>query len=246
ITLGALAVFALADFFLNRELVVPLYAIALVQVGIVVVAFRALRRPPTWRRAVGVPLAALTGIFATAVLSDVMSSNTQSTSLLCFVVSMITATLLPWGFWPQVATALVTGLSGLVAVVAVRGSLEGLGYASAAVAVALLASIYIAYAFERAGLARMLAEDEGRILHTSALRAGAATDLPSALLVVLRRVCETTGWVFGQAWTPTRDGRRLECGPAWYGERTHLQTFRAVSVQESMEPGVGLPGRTWA
>jgi hypothetical protein len=72
-----------------------------------------------------------------------------------------------------------------------------------------------------------------------------ADDLSSALLVVLRRVCEVTGWAFGQAWIPSATGGELECGPAWYDERGQLASFRERSEQHRFARGVGLPGRAW-
>ena len=43
------------------------------------------------------------------------------------------------------------------------------------------------------------------LLQTITLEVAAATDLSSALEIVLRRVCEKTGWVIGQAWVPNKE-----------------------------------------
>src|SRR5262249_55616231 len=56
-------------------------------------------------------------------------------------------------------------------------------------------------------------EDEVRLLQTIALDVAQTPDLRGALEVVLRRVCEATGWVLGQAWLPDPDLGVLVCSP---------------------------------
>src|SRR5438876_1169447 len=83
------------------------------------------------------------------------------------------------------------------------------------------------------------------LLQTIAMEVAAADHFSSALEVVLRRVCEKTGWVLGQAWVPNDDGTALDCGSAWFCGNGELRDFRAASEASHFRPGVGLPGRVW-
>ena len=93
---------------------------------------------------------------------------------------------------------------------------------------------------------RKRAEEQLNLLQTITMDVAAAGDLASALEVVLRRVCERTGWVFGQVWFPRQDGTVLDCGPAWFGSASGLEKFRVASKEVTFPPGVGLPGRAWS
>jgi len=88
-------------------------------------------------------------------------------------------------------------------------------------------------------------EEEINLLQTIIMAVSEAEDLHSALGIVLRKVCNATGWIFGEAWIPCPDGSYLECSPAWYCSAEGLQPFRKVSEGFTFAPGVGLPGRVW-
>src|SRR5437899_946347 len=83
------------------------------------------------------------------------------------------------------------------------------------------------------------------LLQTITMEVAAAGHFSSALEVVLRRVCEKTGWVLGQAWVPNHDGTALDCGSVWFCSNGELRDFRAASEASHFRPGVGLPGRVW-
>ncbi len=89
-------------------------------------------------------------------------------------------------------------------------------------------------------------EDELRLLQTLAVAIGEAEDLPSAFEVTLRKVCEETGWILGQAWVPRADGSAIDCTRAWHASVPGLERFREASAGTSFLPGIGLPGRVWS
>lgn len=92
---------------------------------------------------------------------------------------------------------------------------------------------------------RRQAEERIRLLQIITMDVAAASDLPAALAVVLRHVCEKTGWALGQAWIPSPDGTALDCCPAWFATEADLESFREMTKGILFSPGCGLPGRVW-
>ena len=88
-------------------------------------------------------------------------------------------------------------------------------------------------------------EEQLSLLQTISMEVAAASDLASALQVVLREVCEKTGWVIGQAWVPNPDATALDLVAAWYCGDGELKPFKTASEASHFEPGRGLPGRVW-
>ena len=88
-------------------------------------------------------------------------------------------------------------------------------------------------------------EEQLSLLQTITMEVAAASDLSSALEVVLRRVCEKTGWVLGQAWVPNHERTHLHCGPVWVCGEGDVKRFRTASEGSQFLPGEGLPGRVW-
>jgi len=93
---------------------------------------------------------------------------------------------------------------------------------------------------------RKQAEKAARFLHSVTQAIFESEDFQAALNVALQKVCEATGWDFGEAWVPKADGSVLECSPAWYGKHEGLKAFRSGSEALAFAPGVGIPGRVWA
>ncbi len=87
---------------------------------------------------------------------------------------------------------------------------------------------------------RRLAEAESKLLHEIVLGIGEAETFDAALTHILRRICETTGWIVGEAWLPGADSLQLH--PAWYGIGPELESFRRASLGFQFRKGAGLPG----
>jgi len=92
---------------------------------------------------------------------------------------------------------------------------------------------------------RRRAEEQVKLLQAITMEVAAAPDLSAALEVVLRLVCQSTGWILGQAWVPTEDGTVLQCDRAWFRAADKFDEFRTGSENTRLPMGVGLPGRVW-
>ncbi|MBI5810378.1 MAG: PAS domain S-box protein, partial [Deltaproteobacteria bacterium] len=83
------------------------------------------------------------------------------------------------------------------------------------------------------------------LMQTISLEVGDASDLRSALKITAGKICNFTGWSFGEVWVPNFDGSALEYYSAWHGRKEVLGAFAETSMGMIFPPGVGLPGRVW-
>jgi PAS domain S-box-containing protein len=88
-------------------------------------------------------------------------------------------------------------------------------------------------------------EEQLDFLQTITMELAAASEFAVALEIVLREVCEKTGWVLGHAWVRNPDVGVLDLVAAWYCGDGELKPFKAASEASHFEPGIGLPGRVW-
>src|ERR1700756_55879 len=102
-----------------------------------------------------------------------------------------------------------------------------------------------AYTSQSAEQKRQESEEQLGLLQTITTELTTAEDLSSALEVVLRDVCEKTGWVLGHAWVPNSEGTILDFVSGWYCGDGELKPFRTVSEESHFGHGIGLPGRVW-
>ena len=92
---------------------------------------------------------------------------------------------------------------------------------------------------------RQRAEEALRLLHSIVARIAEAEDFSSALHLALWHVCDVTGWVFGEVWMPSTDGRSLERSDIRHSVRADLLS-RDVAHVTPLAPGEGLAGRAWS
>lgn len=82
-------------------------------------------------------------------------------------------------------------------------------------------------------------------LQTAMLETSEAEDTAAALTVVLRRICEFTGWTYGQAWLPNADGQSLGLSEAWYSKVPELRQFWERNKTLSITANNILVGGVW-
>ena len=93
---------------------------------------------------------------------------------------------------------------------------------------------------------RKQAEQEIRLLQTITQAITEARDFDDAIAIILRKVCQTVGWSFGEAWIPDKTANLLEISPSWYCSTEKLKYFREGSEKFVFANNVGKPGRVWA
>ncbi len=92
---------------------------------------------------------------------------------------------------------------------------------------------------------RKRAEAGIQMLQTVVFEAGSAPDLNAALDVVLKHICEYTGWVIGEAWMPTLDRQTLQFSTAWYDPKQDLTEFRQSSYDLIFGGSDNLIAQVW-
>ena len=105
----SIVLYGALELWLQRAPLGSFFAVKAVQVAAVAIVWIALARIRNdgWRVAVGLALALVVEVCVTLVVSGILAGDVASAPLLFILVTLGTATLLPWGLWPQAATVAI-------------------------------------------------------------------------------------------------------------------------------------------
>jgi PAS domain S-box-containing protein len=70
-----------------------------------------------------------------------------------------------------------------------------------------------------------------------------ADDLPTACLIALDRLCQLTGWQYGEVWLP--EGEVLKRAAVWHSASEDLGVLAQARATGEFRRGAGLPGVAW-
>ena len=83
------------------------------------------------------------------------------------------------------------------------------------------------------------------LLHSTTLDISKAGDSNEAFTLLLRKVCEYSGWCFAQTWLPHAGTAQLKLGAAWYSQHAAFDAFRKENERLSFAPAGGALERAW-
>jgi signal transduction histidine kinase len=161
LVLVSILLFGLLELWQRHAPLGPFFAVKALQIVAVVVVWLALDARGPWRRSVALALALVVEVCATLAWSGILAGEVASAPLLCILVALGCATLLPWGLGPQALTVGVAA-TAMVANVLWVPMPDGFGYSATAACLSFLASLCVAHELEQQRRQRYRAEQEER------------------------------------------------------------------------------------
>ena len=150
VVLVAIAAFTLADLKLVQHGLRSMLLVRVVQLALIGAASLALRVRMSERLRVASTVAFVSGIYVTSAIAGSLRGGMSTQPITDLAIAFATATTLPWGPWPQLASVTVAVLAIALGEYAVHGTLAGTSpHMAAGLGVAFLVSVYIAHQLAR-------------------------------------------------------------------------------------------------
>jgi two-component system sensor histidine kinase/response regulator len=243
--------FAIGEALLSPGRLPELLLVKLTQVAVAVAILWRIRPPALRVNAQPLALLVVAVLCATTTMSNILRHDIAMTPLLMSILTMGYATLFPWGLAAQAATVGMAGLGIVWNSYAVTGGLHALiDYPAGAAAVALVGSLYLAYATQRYRLALEQQNIAGR-WRSAALESAAngivITDRSGAIRWVNPAFTLLTGYtleeVLGRNPRILNSGQQdrafyrdlwetILSGRAWHGELVNCRKDRSLYTEE--------------
>jgi hypothetical protein len=141
LAVAAILLFAAADLWVGDSTLAPLVVIKLVGLATLGAVALRLRGVDQRRRLVGLALFSAAAIMAGTALSGIVMGDALTAPIICAVICMVTAAVVPWGTRPQLLTA-AFGVAAIYLTTLVLGA--AVGYPALASILGCAASVPIA------------------------------------------------------------------------------------------------------